>query len=96
MRKLNYADLLKDYNELIDKHGDPEDMTGGYVDGDKFRELLQEPTKAKAAIILKSIIDYGFQEGDGSYRSENYGKIFRYECAVVDRLYRKYYEDFAF
>lgn len=93
MKNYNYADIIKDYNALIDKWGDPSDMTGGFVDGDKFRELLQCPTKQKAASIIKSIIDYGFQDRNGCYNSEREGFINRNDCEVVDRIYTKYYED---
>lgn len=90
---MNYAQLYRDYNDLTEKWGDPYDMTGGFVDQEKFYELLKSPTKQTAAKILKSIIDYAFQDRDGSYNSELHGRIHREDCEIVNRIYQRHYED---
>lgn len=91
--KYNYSRISTDYHRVVKIWGDPSDMTGGFVDGDKFKELLKCPTKQKAASIMKSILDYGFQDKTGYYNSEEHGFVWHGKCPVLTEIYRRYYED---
>jgi hypothetical protein len=57
-----YEDVLRDY-EYLESIGLADDLTGGYVDGDAYRELLNNPTKANAKKHLCALIDYWFSVG---------------------------------
>lgn len=93
--KRNYNQLLNDYTRIIDKYGEPEDMTGGFVDQEKFWELLKCPTKQKAADIIKQILDYGFQF-DGYYNSETDGRIDIEGCELLTEIYNRYYVEYDY
>lgn len=62
--KDRYNQARKDFEYLIAHHeGYPYDMTGGFVEGDKFIDLMKNPTKANASYIYESLIEYSGQVG---------------------------------
>lgn len=60
-----YEEVLKDYDELMRLHDydSPNDMTGGYVEGDEYMKLLRKPSKVEAKKHLIAIIDYSSYKG---------------------------------
>lgn len=46
--KLTYAQARADHEYLWKTYGPASDMTGGYVDSDDLKKLLENPTKATA------------------------------------------------
>lgn len=87
--KYTYESVKKDYQKLIKKYGDPDDMTGGFVDGEKYQELLRNPSKENAMNHMIRIIQYGFQDNE-CYNSECYGRISIYDCDLCAELKEKY------
>src|SRR5690606_6172713 len=65
-----YKQARKDFDWLVENYGVTYDLTGGYVEGDKFMFLLQNPTKKKAFELYVDLIQYGFQHGE----------VYRYEA----------------
>ena len=61
--KPTYEQALADRDYLFNTYGPASDMTGGWVEGDHFEELLKRPSKAKARDILSGLICYWFETG---------------------------------
>lgn len=66
-----YNKAKEDYNYLVQHHGqEPNDMTGGYNEGESYIELLENPSKSTAYRHYVSLIEYsstwGFQSEDGN------------------------------
>jgi hypothetical protein len=59
-----YNQARKDYEFLVAHHGGhAADLTGGWVEGDKLFDLLENPTKKEAAFIYESLITYSGEAG---------------------------------
>jgi len=86
---MTFEEVKKDYLEIYDKWGAPDDMTGGFVDSEHMEHVIRNPTKKNARDYMIKVINYGFQVGD-TYRSELHGDISIHKCDLVKRLYEKY------
>lgn len=85
-----FNEIKKDYLELTGLHGEPYDMTGGFVDAEQMRPVIMSPTKKNAGEYLESVIKYGFQFKERDYHNA-YGKYISIDdCEVVKRIYEKY------
>ena len=65
-----YNKAKEDYNYLVEHHGqEPNDMTGGFVEGDFYKELLENPSKSTAYKHYVKLIEYsshaGFESANG-------------------------------
>lgn len=87
---LTFAEVKKDYRDIVNEHGLPYDMTGGFVAETHMEVVVMNPTKATARDYLISVIEYGFQFKEGSWRGEMSGYIDSDDCSIVKRLYDKY------
>lgn len=83
--KSDYEEYKKDYEFLVSHHGGhAEDLTGGWVEGDKLFQLLENPTKKEAGNIYWSLITYSATAGfEGSVQPDRYND-------EVKALYEKY------
>lgn len=81
-----YEEVLKDYDELmrLHDHDSPDDMTGGYIEGDEYMELLRNPSKRNAKEHLISIMEYSSYKG-----FERVGPA-RIHMPEVREIYEKY------
>ncbi|MCP3924524.1 MAG: hypothetical protein GY714_18275 [Desulfobacterales bacterium] len=59
--KKQHKEIENDYYYMVRTHGEPSDLTGGFVEGDKLEDLLKKPTITTAYNIYKSLLQYGFQ-----------------------------------
>lgn len=84
---LNHAQIVKDYNKLIKMYDCPEDLTGGLVVETVLMEAVEKGTKAACAKAILRIIEYGFQNGDGTvYRYQyrgRYKEVSADECEFI-------------
>lgn len=87
---MDFKQVKHDYQSLIAKWGYPYDMTGGFVDAEKMEKVVLNPTKKNAAEYMKDVIDYGFQDRDYCYYSEQHGKVSVFQCPLLEKLYHKY------
>lgn len=87
---MNWKEIKKDYLELMKLHGEPFDMTGGFVDADQMLPVILSPTKKNAGKYLKSVIQYSFQFKEGNYRNGNGDYISIDDCELINRIYEKY------
>lgn len=67
----NYRQARKDYEYLIEHHkADIHDITGGYVEGEHYKELLEDPSVENATSHYIHMIDYssysGFENDKGN------------------------------
>ena len=60
---MTYAQARADHEYLWTNYGEAEDMTGAFVEGEKYQQLLRNPTKANAARHYALQIEYWFQAG---------------------------------
>jgi hypothetical protein len=86
---MTFEEVKKDYLELIRKHGDPYDITGGFELEVKALEVILNPSKRASKKLLTDLLQYGFQHS-GGYQSESNGFISVNDCPLVMRLYKKY------
>ena len=85
---MTFEEVRKDYLEIIEAHGMPEDMTGGFVDAQHMEIVIRNPTKANAKNYMISVIYYGFQLGE--FWNAEGGETSIYDSNIADRIYRKY------
>ena len=88
-KAFSYDQVKRDYKIIIKELGDPEDMTGGFVDGDYFQKLLMNPSKFTATKMLLDIISFGFQLGE-FWNSERKGHISIHDNEIALKMYNKY------
>lgn len=92
--KKQYSQAKQDYLYMVEKYGEPSDLTGGFVG---FVELLKNPTITNAYYDYVSLIQYGFSMKSGYIwcsegtegRDDNYTDISDDIEAV--RIYDEYY-----
>lgn len=87
---MTFDEVKKDYLELLDKYGYPEDMTGGFVDAEHMEKVIRNPTKANAKKYMIDVIQYGFQDRE-NYKSEFEGHINIKSCDFLNKIYSKYF-----
>lgn len=86
-----YQQARKDYEFLKGHHdGDVNDLTGGFGIDDHCFELLENPTKTRAAKLYEDLVEHSFyagfeSDGNGSrdvdLENEQVREIYeRYEC----------------
>jgi len=86
---MTFEEVKKDYLKLVNKYGEPYDMTGGFVDAERMIKVILNPTKENAKRYLMEVIVYGFQFGD-YYLSETNGAIYPCDCPIVKEMHEKY------
>ena len=87
---MSFEKVKKDYLDVIRKWGHPSDMTGGFVDAEAMEKVILNPTKERAASYLIDVIQYGFQDMDECYNSEEHGKVHKSTCEILTRVYERY------
>ena len=60
---ITYEQARADHEYLWETYGPANDMTGGYVDQDDLRRLMQSPTKATARKCYVDQIEHWFSGG---------------------------------
>jgi len=86
---MSFEEVKKDYIELVDGVGVPNDMTGAFGDSEKMENVIRNPIKLNAKEYMISVIEYGFQGGD-YWETEFDGKIGIDNNDIVRRMYEKY------
>jgi hypothetical protein len=88
--KFTYKGAREDYEYLVEHHkSSPYDLTGGYVDGEEYEELLKNPTKENAKWHYLQLINYSSTSGfEGWYDAEAYAPDT--EDRKTMRIYKKY------
>jgi hypothetical protein len=89
--KLNHAQIVKDYNKLIEMYDVPEDLTGGMVVEETLMKAVEKGTKNACAKAILSIIQYGFQLNNQVYRYQSGGGY--KEVSVDECDYIRYIAD---
>jgi len=88
-----YQQARKDYKFLKEHHGaDVNDLTGGFGLEDHCFELLECPTKTRAAQLYEDLIRYSFDMG---FEGEGYGNRNRMEVDLEDEQVREIYERYG-
>jgi hypothetical protein len=91
--RLNHKKIVQDYNKLIAMYEVPEDLTGGMVIEEHLMEAVEKGTKTACARAVLSIIEYGFQHGDGVYRYQDrgsYSEVNADDCEYINYMYETY------
>jgi len=86
--KKQYEHAKKSYLYMCKKYGIPNDLTGGYVEGDKYYKLLKNPTFSNAYNDYVALIQYGFQMGEYIWWSDN--EIDLSNNLIVVEIYNEY------
>ena len=60
---MTYDEARSDHEYLWDTYGPAHDMSGGYVDQDDLKKLLESPTKTTARQCYRAQIVFWFQNG---------------------------------
>ena len=63
MSRVSYEQARADHEYLWETYAPASDMTGGYVDSDDLKTLLESPTKATARDCYVRQIHYWFEAG---------------------------------
>ena len=89
---MTFEEVKADYIEIVEKHGFPSDMTGGFSDAAQMEKVIRNPTKANAKKYMLNVIAYGFQVGEfwNAEAGDKYNRISINECETVKRIYEKY------
>lgn len=91
--KDSYEQAQRDYKYLVDHHdAEPNDLTGGFDDGEYYKILLKNPSKKTACKHYRSLIDYTASAGfeDDSKQDNNASKPPDFEDKRTLEIYRRY------
>lgn len=91
--KSDYEQAQRDYTYLVSHHdAEPNDMTGGFDDGEYYKMLLKSPSKKTACKHYISLITYTVSAGfeDDSKQDNNANKPPDFEDKKTLEIYRRY------
>ena len=85
---MTFDEVRSDFQRLNKEYGEPNDMTGGFVDAEAMIKVIYNPTKSTSMKYMKSVIYYGFQWGEYWYTETD--KFSIHEDEFLLEIYNKY------